>query len=223
MPYSIAGRRRRRGPSTATINTEPDAPAPEGQFACQSAYPLTAVRASPAAAAVPRSLGRRDAEFAFDRVFVPSLVVDHTELVLRQAGVQGHEGFTVWAGTLAGGNAHIGTLIVPRATTDAWHGEVTPETTAAVLSALDERDLVPVVQLHSHPQQAFLSETDAIRPLIAVAGFISVVIPDFGFVDLANVGRWSAHQYARPGQWREMDADERARRFIIDDSVIRVD
>lgn len=181
------------------------------------------MRVSAATAAVPRSLGRRDADFTYDRVFVPSLVVDHTELVLRQAGVQGHEGFAVWAGTLAGGDAHVATLLVPRATSDASHGVVTPETTATVLTALDERDLVPVLQLHSHPRRAFLSETDAIRPLVAVAGFISVVIPDFGVVDLTDVGLWSAHQYVRPGQWRELDARERVRRFIIDDSVIRVD
>ncbi len=181
------------------------------------------MRVAPAPAAVPRSLGRRDVDFAFDRVFVPSLVVDHTELVLRQAGAKGHEGFAVWAGTLAGGDAHVAALLIPRAATDAWHGEVTPETTAAVLTALDERDLVPVLQLHSHPRRAFLSLTDAIRPLVAVPGFISVVIPDFGFVDLADVGLWSAHQYVRPGQWRELERGERTRRFIIDDSVIRVD
>lgn len=111
---------------------------------------------------------------------------------------------------------------MPRTTADAWHGEITSETTARVLTALDERDLVPIVQLHSHPRQAFLSETDAIRPLVAVPGFISVVIPDFGFVDLADIGFWSAHEYRSCGQWRELDRRERARRFIIDDSMIRV-
>jgi hypothetical protein len=171
-------------------------------------------------APIDRPTGRR---VRLRRVFVPSLVIDHTELVLRRTGVQGHEGFALWAGTLAGGDAYVATLVVPRATTDAWHGQITPETTAAVLTALDERDLVPVVQLHSHPRRAFLSETDAIRPLVAVPGFISVVIPDFGFVDLADVGPWSAHEYVSHGQWRELGRRERARRFIIDDSVIRVD
>jgi hypothetical protein len=222
MPFSIAGRRPRRGSSTAAT-TEPDTTSSASHAGSGSTHPLSAVRVSPATATVPRSLGRRDADFAFDRVFVPSLVVDHTELVVRQAGAQGREGFAVWAGTLAGGDAHVATLLIPRATTDAWHGVVTPETTAEVLTALDERDLVPVLQLHSHPRRAFLSETDAIRPLVAVPGFISVVIPDFGFVDLADVGLWSAHQYMHPGQWRDLDAGERTRRFIIDDSVIRVD
>ncbi|MHB8341110.1 MAG: hypothetical protein ACYDB7_08035 [Mycobacteriales bacterium] len=170
-----------------------------------------------------RSLGRRDVDFGFDRVFIPTLVVDHTELVLRQAGVHGDEGFAVWAGTLADGDAHVATLVIPRASGGATHGEISADTTANLLSALDERDLVPIMQLHSHPRAAFLSEVDAIRPLVAVPGFISVVIPNFGFVDLADIGLWSAHEYGGPDRWHELDHDERMRRFVIDDSVIRVD
>jgi proteasome lid subunit RPN8/RPN11 len=170
-----------------------------------------------------RSLGRRDIDFGFDRVFIPSLVIDHTELVLRQAGVHGDEGFAVWAGTLAGGDAHVATLVIPRASGSPTHGTISADTSANVLTALDERDLVPIMQLHSHPRRAFLSEEDAIRPLVAVPGFISVIIPSFGFVDLADVGLWSGHEYGGADRWRELDHDERRRRFIIDDSVIRVD
>lgn len=181
------------------------------------------MRVTSASAKGPRSLGRRDVDFGFDRVFIPSLVIDHTELVLRQGGVHGDEDFAVWAGTLTGGDAHVATLVIPRASGSSTHGEISADTTANVLNALDERDLVPIMQLHSHPRRAFLSEEDAIRPLVAVPGFISVVIPSFGFVDLADVGLWSAHEYGGPDGWRELDDDERRRRFIIDDSVIRVD
>jgi hypothetical protein len=212
MRFWAAGRRRARqtGPEPAKALASPRAP-------------LTAVRVTAASVQQTRSFGRRDADFGFDRVFIPSLIVDHTELVLRQAGVHGDEGFVVWAGTLSGGDAHVATLVIPRAGGGSTHGEITAGTTASVLSALDDRDLVPIMQLHSHPRRAFLSEEDAIRPLVAVPGFISVIIPSFGFVDLADVGLWSAHQYQGPGRWRELNDMERRRRFIIDDSVIRVD
>ncbi len=212
MRFWAAGRRRARQarPEPAEAPASPRAP-------------LTAVRVTAASVRQARSFGRRDVDFRFDRVFIPSLIVDHTELVLRQAGVHGDEGFAVWAGTLSGGDAHVATLVIPRASGGSTHGEITADTTANVLSALDDRDLVPMMQLHSHPRRAFLSEEDAIRPLVAVPGFISVIIPSFGFVDLADVGLWSAHQYQGPGQWRELNDDERRRRFIIDDSVIPVD
>lgn len=189
----------------------------------QPGSPLSTARVRGARADAPRALGRRRSDFVFARIFIPSLIVDHTELALRQAGVHGAEGFAVWAGTLSGGDAHISTLVVPGISGGALHGEVSAETTANVLVALDERDLVPVMQVHSHPRRAYLSETDAIRPLVAVAGFISVVIPRFGFVDLADVGVWSAHEYDGQGRWRELGATERRRRLVIDDSLIVID
>jgi hypothetical protein len=186
-------------------------------------YPLTTVRVRTATDRVARSFGRRDVDFVYDRIFIPSLVLDHTELVLRQAGEVGNEGFVMWAGTIAHGNGYVSTLLVPRAYTGPTHGEISAETTANLLLALDDRDLVPLLQLHTHPQRAWLSTTDAIRPVVAVNGFISVVIPDFGFVDLANTELWSAHELVGPGKWRELDAAEKNRRFIVDDSIIRVD
>jgi hypothetical protein len=207
MPFSIVGRSRKKRPA--------EAPPPVA--------PLTTVRVTSGSAPVARSLGRRQVDFSFDRVFVPSLVVDHTELVLRQAGTHAHEGFGIWAGTLAGGDAYVSTLVLPRITTGPKHGEISAETTANVLGSLDQRDLVPILQLHSHPWAAGLSETDAIRPLAAVPGFISVIVPDFGYVDLADVRLWSAHEYQGNHGWVELSEAERQRRFVIDDSVMRVD
>jgi proteasome lid subunit RPN8/RPN11 len=169
-----------------------------------------------------RSFGRRETEFSFGRVFIPSLIVDHTELLLRQAGIHGDEGFAVWAGTIAGGDAYVCSLVIPRATAGPTHGEISAETTANVLNALDERDLVPLLQLHTHPTRAWLSDTDAIRPLVAAPGFISVVISDFGYIDLADVTAWSAHEFVAPRSWRDLALEERRARLIIDDSVIHV-
>lgn len=208
----IAGRRRAR-------HKAPEA-APGPTSADRS--PLTAVRVSTSNRGQAQTFGRRDIDFAFDHVFIPSLIIDHTELVLRQAGVFGEEGFVVWAGTLSGGHAHVSSVVLPKMGATASHGEISAETTAHLLESLDHRDLVPIVQMHSHPREAFLSETDAIRPLVAVPGFLSIIVPSFGFVDVADVGLWSAHEF-RGRDWRELDAEERSRRFIVDDSLIRVD
>jgi hypothetical protein len=211
MRFWTAGRKRQRQPES-----QPAEPT------TQRRPPLTGVRVTAASAREARAFGRRDVDFGFNRVFIPSLVLDHTELVMRQAGAHGDEGFVVWAGTLSGGDAHVATLVIPRTSGGPTHGEVSADTTD-VLKALDERDLVPIMQLHSHPRRAFLSAEDAIRPLVATPGFISVVIPSFGFVDLADVDLWSAHEYGGPDRWREWDGAEKTRRFIIDDSLIRVD
>ena len=90
-------------------------------------------------------------------------------------------------------------------------------------TSLTSFDLVPIAQIHSHPQDAFLSPTDAQRPIIAARGFLSIVIPGFGFVDLADVGLWRAYEFHARDDWRELDQPERDRRFVIDPSLLRID
>lgn len=183
--------------------------------------PLTVVRIN--APGLVRNAGRRQMPLLYDRVFVPSLVLDHTELMLRQHGAAGEEGFGVWAGTLASGDAFVSTLIVPRAeTAGGCHGEVSSDTAATVFQQLDTLDLVPIAQIHSHPRDAFLSHIDAERPFVGVRGFLSIIVPSFGFVDLADVALWRVYEFERREQWRELDQSERHRRLIIDPSILRI-
>lgn len=170
-----------------------------------------------------RSLGRRDADFAYERLHIPSLIIDHTELMLRRAGVAGEEGFGIWAGTLADGDAFVSTLLIPAVTARGrYRGEISPETVARLLERLDHLDLVPLAQIHSHPRGAFLSDVDAERPILAVAGFLSAIIPDFAFVDLTDLAVWRIYEYRGPRNWHELSRDERQRRIVIDPSILTV-
>jgi hypothetical protein len=211
MPWLTGGlSRRRRAAAQAGQSDVGDHGAVEA--------PLTLIRVG--CPRVARELGRREQPFSYGRLIVPSLVIDHTELMLRRRGAFGGEGFGVWAGTLAGADALVSTLVLPEVRGGRLHGEVPAAAAARLFSELDEFDLVALAQIHSHPGEAFLSETDAERPLMAVPGFLSIVIPEFGFVDLANVEVWRAYEYRRPREWRELDAEERQRRLIIDPSLL---
>jgi hypothetical protein len=172
---------------------------------------------------VERDLGRREEELAYRRTFIPSLVIDHTELMLRQHGVAAEEGFGIWAGTLAGGDAFVSTLVVPRMESEGrFHGEISEETLAKVLELLDRLDLVPIAQIHSHPRDAFLSAIDAERPVIAVNGFLSIIVPDFAFGDLTDVELWRAYAYHAAHEWHELNLAERRERLVIDPSLLFV-
>ena len=211
MRFWIHGRRARGG------QTPPPATAPGNVSS-----PLTTVRVG--TPRLQRTLGRRSVALQYDRVFIPSLVVDHTELMLRKHGAAGEEGFGLWAGTLAGDDAFVSTLVIPRVdTVGRYHGVISDETTATVLDELDHLDLVPIIDIHSHPREAFLSPIDAERPLVAVKGFLSVVVPSFGFVDLADVGLWRVYAFNGRDDWSELDERERRRRLIIDPSLLRIE
>ena len=212
MQFLIFGRRRR---GAQPVPAPPPATSNVGS-------PLTTVRVGNPR--LQRALGRRTVALEYDRVFIPSLVIDHTELMLRQHGASGEEGFGLWAGALAGCDAFVSTLVIPRIdTVGRFHGVIGEETTAAVLDELDYLDLVPIVEIHSHPREAFLSPIDAERPMVAVKGFLSVVVPSFGFIDLADVGLWRVYEFHGRDNWVELDESERRRRLIIDPSLMRIE
>lgn len=212
MRFWISGRRERNAPKLAAAASPP----------ASVSSPLTTVRVG--SPRLQRTLGRRTVTLTYDRVFIPSLVIDHTELMLRQYGASGEEGFGLWAGSLAGGDAYVSTLVIPRIdVVGRFHGVISDETTAAVFDELDHLDLVPVVEIHSHPREAFLSPTDAERPMVAVSGFLSVVVPSFGFADLADVRLWRVYEFHGRDNWVELDEAERRRRLIIDPSLVRIE
>lgn len=212
MRFSIPGHKKR------SASTPPAAAAQPANVSS----PLTSVRVG--SPRLQRALGRRSVALVYDRVFIPSLVIDHTELMLRQHGAAGEEGFGLWAGTLAGGDAFVSTLLIPGVdTVGRFHGVVSDETTATVLDELDYLDLVPIVEIHSHPREAFLSPIDAERPMVAVKGFLSIVVPSFGFIDLADVGMWRVYEFHGRDNWFELNEGERRRRLIIDPSLIRIE
>lgn len=169
-----------------------------------------------------RDIGRRSVALRWDRLVVPTLIIDQTELILRQAGLRGEEEFVVWAGTIAGVVAFVSTVIVPEVNGTATHGYVQQETVAEALRLLDRHDLLPIAQLHSHPRWAFLSEADATRPFVADPGFLSIIVPSFGFVDLADTSTWSTHEYLGAGAWRELPVDETSSRIVVDPSLLHV-
>ena len=133
-------------------------------------------------------------------------MIDHTELMLRQHGVAGQEGFVVWAGTLAGGDAFVSTLVCPAcARAGRLHGEVRPRRRHGCSTSSTTSTWSRSPRSTAIPREAFLSAHDAQRPVVAVRGFLSIVIPSFGFVDLADVGVWRAYEFHGREQWRELE------------------
>jgi hypothetical protein len=180
--------------------------------------PLAHARVVEAPATRIATTDRRSRPFAYDRIIVPSLIVDHTLLSMRQAGVAGHERFLVWAGSIVSGDAFVSTIVVPRVGGNGFHGEVPADIVATVFDALDERDLFPLAQLHTHPGRADMSSIDAQRPLVAISGFRSIIVPDFAFIADDDITRWNIYEYRGPGQWALNNGC-----LVVDDSLIRID
>lgn len=168
---------------------------------------------------IPRISHRRRVDFTpIDSLVVPSSCVDITALLCRQSGQAGQERFVVWAGVLVGTSGFVSTVLAPSEGNGS--GWITPESSARSHDALARRDLVPLVQLHSHPGRAYLSSVDRESPFFMCRGFLSVVVPNFGFVDMRDSRTWKVFRYESPRAWTELTPEEVERLIIVDDAVI---
>jgi hypothetical protein len=67
------------------------------------------------------------------------------------------------------------------------------------------------VQVHSHPTEAYHSETDDTYPIVTVRGGLSLVVPDFGRAGLLGDGV-ACYRLGFSG-WDELSFEE-AKRII---------
>ncbi|MCY3883589.1 MAG: hypothetical protein OXG24_01600 [Gammaproteobacteria bacterium] len=122
--------------------------------------------------------------FEFVREFiVPSDVCDQTDWQLFDAGKDGNERFVLWSGVIERDIFVIQTAHVPKQLAFEENG-------LGVYVGADELHRLNVwlythnellgIQVHSHPTDAFHSETDDCFPMVTTLGGLSLVVPYFG-------------------------------------------
>lgn len=141
-------------------------------------------------------------------------VVDETIDVLREAGQQGLEAFVLWGARLDPEDTlDFRSAIVPRQTAHRTASgllvTVEGEALFSVNKTLYERGEILAAQVHSHPTNAFHSDTDDCYSLVTLVGALSIVLPDFGRDGLAAADRWAWYRLVGPGRWSTLTADDR--------------
>jgi hypothetical protein len=111
---------------------------------------------------------------------VPTAVLDEVRVFMEDRGALGLEATAMLASTTSGA---IKRAVIPdQVGHRSEYGvavEVTPEGKRQLAGALelDERWLA---RIHSHPGDAFHSDTDDANPALTAAGSLSIVVPYFG-------------------------------------------
>jgi hypothetical protein len=109
--------------------------------------------------------------------------VDHTEAALREAGRNGHERFVLWTGTTSGELFSVDHLYVPQQRGYQFEEGLCVRVSADALHELNvwlyRNQQVLAVQIHTHPQEAYHSETDDTYPIVTTLGGLSLVVPWF--------------------------------------------
>ena len=114
---------------------------------------------------------------------IPRKLVTDAETTLRAAGRAGFERFALWSGKVEQDVFVAMSLLVPDQTAYKLESGVCVRVGGAELHRLNvwlfENRETLAVQIHTHPTEAYHSETDDTYPIATQAGALSIVIPDF--------------------------------------------
>lgn len=145
-----------------------------------------------------------------DSFRVPSWIIHQTEAALQSAGTQGFELFVLWSGVDNGHVFEVRTPHVPRQTSFRLELGLCVRVDGDELHRLNrwlcEAGERLAVQIHSHPTDAYHSDTDDAFPIVTALGGLSIVAPNFGREGLLGTGTM-AYRLNITG-WRELDATE---------------
>jgi hypothetical protein len=146
---------------------------------------------------------------------VPVRLLDETLGVLAAAGRSGHEAFVVWGGMLAtdGCRLDVTTTMVPEQTAYRTPDGLLVTVEGAALFRINrelfERGELLAAQVHSHPTDAFHSDTDDHNPLVTLIGSLSLVIPDFAVAGRKGMRDWAWYRLVGQGRWAELNRQDR--------------
>jgi hypothetical protein len=146
---------------------------------------------------------------------IPSAVIDKTDAALRSAGTRRLEAFVLWTGETVGETFEVRKAHIPEQTSYRLESGLCVRVDGAELHRLNawlyQNRQELGAQVHSHPTEAYHSETDDTFPIVTVRGALSVVVPDFGRRGIRGPGI-AAYRLTDDG-WDELGA--RARDHVL--------
>ncbi len=137
-------------------------------------------------------------------VRLPRPLADQTQAHLRQSGRRGLEGMALWAGELDAEVFSVRTVIVPQQQGHRTEHGLAVSVPGAELHRINmwlrRERLRLIAQIHSHPTEAYHSETDDRYAIATALGAFSLVVPDFAVRPFA-LDDCAAYRLSRRPWW----------------------
>jgi len=143
-------------------------------------------------------------------VELPRELLLDSHLELRRIGEDGCEGMVLWAGRQNDDVFVVEAVLTPKQRCVKTEDGLCVLIDGAELHRLNvwlyENRMRLIAQVHSHPTEAYHSETDDAIPIVTTPGGLSLVVPNFARGD-ANLADWAAYQLSADGEWLETGSD----------------
>jgi hypothetical protein len=144
-------------------------------------------------------------------VRVPADVLTSVHAHLREAGQMGFEGVGFWAGDLENDVFQVRAAVVP-----AQYGQRGAAGVSVMVNGdelfrmnvwLHKNQLQLIAQLHSHPTEAYHSDTDDDYAIMTRIGGLSIVVPNFAREPF-SLNSAAIYRLAQDGSWARVSASD---------------
>ncbi len=140
---------------------------------------------------------------------VPRRMIEETFAVFRSCGANMRECQLYWLSPWAE-PLRLTEVVHPKHRSSAYALSIESDWINRFWLDLSNRGMGVRIQVHTHPFDAFHSETDDAFPLLPDVGFLSLVIPNFA---MGPVGFEDAYltEIQPDGRWQQVDIGSRIR------------
>lgn len=156
-----------------------------------------------------------------DRVSVPRSLVDEMQVFLREVGATGREGMVLWVGLADGKLFSVTNIWIPRQrglkTNDGVSVVVDEDEMHRINVELFRSGLRLIAQVHTHPTDAFHSETDDEYAIATTTGSLSLVIPYFAAREF-DLSDCAVYRLDKNCGWEEL-SPRRVKSLIVIESA----
>lgn len=153
------------------------------------------------------------------KIVIPSECIKKAYELMRYAGENRVEGVALFAGYENGNEFYISQTIIPKQTAYRLELGLLYAVDADELHRINvwlyENNLSIIAQIHSHPNEAYHSETDDAYPIVATKGGISIVVPRFA-IDPIDIKNWAVYRLSSENCWVELSHSETKKIIQID-------
>ena len=154
------------------------------------------------------------------KIIIPYECIQKAYELMRYAGKKRVEGVALFAGFEKDNVFWITQTIIPKQTAYSLEFGLLYAVDADELHRINvwlyENNLSIIAQIHSHPNEAYHSETDDAYPIVATKGGISIVVPRFA-VDPIDIKNWAVYRLSSKNSWVELSYPETKKIIQIGD------
>ena len=130
-----------------------------------------------------------------NKIIISKILIKKTFKFLQKHGYNYNESHAIWAGIDHMDEFKITNVFFPIQTNLPCSYEVDEDEEHKINVKLNELSIVAIAQIHTHPRHAFHSSTDNEWPSVILPGSISVVIPNYGFIEIFDIDAWEIFIY----------------------------